>query len=291
MTESPTLISAAPQGSVSLGEPFISLMYHNVYARREDYSHLPRSQTSYFVSALAFAAQLSLLKQLGARSIGWESLPEIYSPHDSPHVAPRTANHSQDVCLTFDDGWRGVLDIAAPILQAHGFSAILFITTDLLDRPHYLASQELMPLSNGPLRVGSHARTHRMLCLLTEPEIRAELSDSKKILEDLTGHEVDLLSIPNGAVDDRVRRIAGECGYRLVFDSQVHLNGRDFGPLKIGRVAIKDTTPLSAFRRFARHRVGRERLSRLILHGPKSLLGLQRYHRLRCLLLGGPGAV
>jgi hypothetical protein len=125
-----------------------------------------------------------------------------------------------------------------------------------------------------------------MLSLLSDADIRAELSDSKRILEDAAGYEVDCLSIPSGAVDERVRRIASECGYRLVFDSEPRVNRSDDSPLAIGRVPLMATTPLSAFRRYVSQRFARERLRRALLGVPKRLLGLRRYEMLRRQLLG-----
>jgi peptidoglycan/xylan/chitin deacetylase (PgdA/CDA1 family) len=125
-----------------------------------------------------------------------------------------------------------------------------------------------------------------MLSLLSEPDIRRELDDSKKALEDLTGYGVDALSIPSGAVDQRVRRIAAECGYRLVFDSEVRVNRRGDSPAAIARVAVTRLTLPHDFRRYVQGRVARERLRRAVLSIPKRILGLSRYEKLRRRMLG-----
>jgi peptidoglycan/xylan/chitin deacetylase (PgdA/CDA1 family) len=124
-----------------------------------------------------------------------------------------------------------------------------------------------------------------MLSQLGDAEIRAELSDSKKDLEDAVGYAVDTLSIPSGAVDARVRRIAAECGYAYVFDSEVRVNRRGDSPLAIARVAVMGCTTPDAVERYVRQRVARERLRRVALQAPKRLLGLKRYERLRRWLL------
>jgi peptidoglycan/xylan/chitin deacetylase (PgdA/CDA1 family) len=125
-----------------------------------------------------------------------------------------------------------------------------------------------------------------MLSLLPEDEIRSELSDSKKFLEDALGYEVDTISVPSGAVDRRVRRVAAECGYRFVFDSEVRVNRRGDSPLAIARIAIMHDTGLGAIDRYVQHQLARERVRRALLQAPKRLLGLKRYERLRRTLLG-----
>jgi peptidoglycan/xylan/chitin deacetylase (PgdA/CDA1 family) len=144
----------------------------------------------------------------------------------------------------------------------------------------------VMKLDPVRFHVGSHARTHRILSLLPEAEIRSELADSKKLLEDLAGYGIDALSIPSGAVDRRVRRIATECGYRFIFDSDVRVNRRGDGRTSIARVPIMQGTPTAAFQRYVRQRVGPERMRRAVLSAPKRLLGLRRYENLRRRLLG-----
>ena len=67
--------------------------------------------------------------------------------------------------------------------------------------------------------VGSHGVTHRPLSRLSTGEIRSELHDSKRWLEDLAGYPVDTLSAPGGFLDSRVVRHALEAGYRLIGNS------------------------------------------------------------------------
>jgi peptidoglycan/xylan/chitin deacetylase (PgdA/CDA1 family) len=206
---------------------------------------------------------------------------EMLQSFFTPGFASNNREDLRGVLLTFDDGWSAAIDEAGPLLEHHGWQATVFVTIDLLDRPHFLGRAALARLNPRVFRIGSHAMTHRMLSLLCEKEIKAELGDSKKQLEDLAGYEIDMLSIPNGAVDQRVRDVAAECGYRFVFDSHVAVERRGFNPLSIGRVAIKQNTPIEAFTRFLATGLARERMLRGLLGVPKNVLGLRRYEMLR----------
>lgn len=264
---------------------FMTLMYHNVAPRAGAYPDLSPSMTSYFVTRDDFEAQLSELDACGGSPVTFDEFEDFYRPSLDDTITPDNGA-CHPVLLTFDDGWADGVDLGSPILRQHHCQAFLFITTDFLDRPHFLSRRELAHLDARVFRVGSHARTHRMLSLLDDADIRDELSDSKRILEDLTGCAVDALSIPSGAVDRRVRRIAVECGYRFIFDSDVHANHRGASPLTIGRVALMHDTDLPTFRHYIAQHVTAQRVRRVVLQMPKRLLGLRRYERIRRRLLG-----
>jgi polysaccharide deacetylase family protein (PEP-CTERM system associated) len=75
--------------------------------------------------------------------------------------------------------------------------------------------------------VASHGSSHRMCRPLSDEELRNELGDSKRLLEDITGAEVAGFRAPNFSVDDRVLDLVRECGYQ--YDSSYNsfsLHGR-----------------------------------------------------------------
>jgi peptidoglycan/xylan/chitin deacetylase (PgdA/CDA1 family) len=269
-----------------MSEGFVSLMYHNVVSddaagTRADMAGLSPSITGYFVAADRFARQLDAVKRV-AEVMTFNDLRDFYSP-SSERAA---ANPRPQVQLTFDDGWRGSVDVAGPLLAERGLQALLFVTTGLLERPHFLTTADLAQLPQETFHVGSHTVTHPFLNELDESSITEELRRSKSTLEDIVGYEVDCLSIPNGAVDDRVIRIAEDCGYRFVCVSSVHRNTARRGPSSIGRVAIRSTTSVETVERLARGDLHRERFRATVLSVPKQVLGPSRYRRLRGILLG-----
>jgi len=264
---------------------FVSLMYHNVVGdddagARADGGGLSPSITSYFVGAGAFARQLDAIRQV-ANVLTYADLERIFdaSAIDDSRTRPL-------VQLTFDDGWRGSVDVAGPLLAERGLQTMLFVTTGLIGAPRFLSSSELSHLSRETFHVGSHTVTHRFLNELPDAEIREELRDSRHELEDILGYEVDTVSIPNGACDDRIVAIAAECGYRFVFRSEVHVNSPRLGPLNIGRAAVRATTSMETIARYVRGDLRREQWRSTLLSVPKRTLGPVRYRRLRQILLG-----
>ena len=138
------------------------------------------------------------------------------------------------------------------------------------------------------LRIGSHSKSHRFLNALPEIEIYSELKTSKEILEEIVGYTVDSISIPNGAVDRRVLRIAAEVGYRYIFTSAPGWNQQtvDHRARGIHRMAVRRSTSPATLNQWLTSSLWRERLRHQLLEFPKRLLGPQNYRRLRCRLCG-----
>ena len=270
-------------------QQFISLMFHNVYDNETDFKHLSPSITSYFVDQTTFGKQIEVLRKQ-ASCLNSPALARFYnSSGDEDHSTEKSTsrtNQSPRVQITFDDGWLGTVELAGPILEKNQYQALMFVTTDLIDAPLFVSRSDLQNLSENTFKIGSHARTHRLLNRLTDDEIREELVTSKQTLEDIMGYEVDALSIPGGASDHRVQTIAAETGYRYLYTSEVQANTPRTGPFNIGRVPIRQNTSLADFQRYVQHRISREQFRRQALKIPKYILGQNGYAALRSWLLG-----
>lgn len=84
------------------------------------------------------------------------------------------------VCITFDDGYRDNLTVAAPILDKHRLPATLFIATGLVERGEAQWSDRLHRLS---LPAPEHKRLHARLLEASHEErmrVLAELSPVEK---------------------------------------------------------------------------------------------------------------
>lgn len=271
-------------------QAFSCLMYHNVCENSSlsnatgEWSALSPSIKSYFVEESAFASQLALMQ----RSVDLIKLERVQNFFASP--VPRARDISlpdarPSTLITFDDGWRGTLDLAVPILQRYAAEATVFITTNLLDTPGFLKASELHRLP-AQLQIGSHCRTHGFLNEMSDAQIREELRVSQLELERLSGRAITTVAIPNGAVDARVRSIALEQGYTLIFTSELHVNSRWTGPTHIGRAAIRSSTASLLATELAEGDFGMEPIRRMVLSLPKRILGPQRYRRMRAWLMG-----
>ena len=271
-------------------QAFSCLMYQNVCSNGSlsdatgEWSALSPSIRSGFVEESAFASHLAAILRC-ADLISLERVRNFFSSPVSRRSELALPDLRPSTLITFENGWRGTLDLAVPILQKFAAEATVFVTTNLLDTPGFLRAAELQRLPS-QLRIGSHCKTHRFLNELGEAEVREELLFSKYELERLTGREVTSVAIPHGAVDDRVRRIALELGYSLIFTSECHLNSRWSGASHIGHAAIRTKTTTEVACQFAEGNFGIDPIRCALLSLPKRILGTQRYRQWRAWCLG-----
>jgi peptidoglycan/xylan/chitin deacetylase (PgdA/CDA1 family) len=73
--------------------------------------------------------------------------------------------------------------------------------------------EEVGLMMSRDIDIGSHGCSHKIMTKLNSDEIRRELVNSKKLLEEKTDKEITLLAYPNGDHDSRVRQLAGKTGY------------------------------------------------------------------------------
>jgi peptidoglycan/xylan/chitin deacetylase (PgdA/CDA1 family) len=160
--------------------------------------------------------------------------------------------------ISFDDALFGVASDGAAVLGELGVSATVFTVAGSLGgeatwwpgASRVVSEAELRGLVAAGHRIGSHTSTHPSLPALDDERLRRELCESRSILGDIVGQDVDLLAYPSGHHDARVRNAARDAGYRAGF---TFLNGRvqaGVDPFRIPRL-----TMTSAHRRarFARH--------------------------------------
>ena len=138
------------------------------------------------------------------------------------------------IAVTFDDGYRSVLQLALPLLARMGVRGTVFAPTALVgeseahgwDGTRSWAStrwageiqvmgwDELDQLVAAGWEIGSHTRTHPHLTQLDDGQLLTELRRSREEIEENLGGPCTSIAYPYGATDSRVARAAGLAGYR-----------------------------------------------------------------------------
>jgi peptidoglycan/xylan/chitin deacetylase (PgdA/CDA1 family) len=188
-------------------------MYH--WFRSEGVASASRSPQLEITPEL-FARQLDLLDRAGYRPISLGRALGL----DGDAQLPR-----RPVVLTFDDGTLDFWQHARPVLDAHGFTATLFVVSghaggrstwdrDLgePDRP-LMSWDQIRDLHRAGFEIGSHTHTHRPLTGLPDDEARSELDRSRRALESELGVAPRFLAYPRGLFAGRHKRLAREAGY------------------------------------------------------------------------------
>jgi len=140
-----------------------------------------------------------------------------------------------NIVLTFDDGNQSDIELALPALRNAGLTAIFFVVTDRLDRPHFLSKSALRQLVQSGMRVACHGSRHRRWTTLSDAELYEELVIAKDRLQQILGAEVHDASCPFGRYNRRVLHNARAAGYRHVYTS-------DGGPCRRGEFILTRTS-------------------------------------------------
>jgi peptidoglycan/xylan/chitin deacetylase (PgdA/CDA1 family) len=194
---------------------------------------------------------------------------------------PQSTVHSE-VAITFDDGDITNYTTAFPILKEFGLKAYFFVLAGKLDHPDYLNSQQLKEMKDAGMIIGSHGMHHKFLTELSDIELDYELRESKQILEQTLGCEVEYLSIPRGFCNNRIISKAKEIGYNAIFASyQENLDGFVFG-----RISVKYNWNLAHFKNILNNGLSyKERLEEAVKTVSKKILGPRVYDKIRTAIL------
>jgi peptidoglycan/xylan/chitin deacetylase (PgdA/CDA1 family) len=190
----------------------------------------------------AFEAQMTTLAEGGYQVL---TLGEALEATQGLRLAPR-----RSVVLTFDDGYRGLLEHAVPVLERFGFSATFFLVSDRVggsntwdarhgDPPRPLLDwREAAMLLGLGMEVGSHSRTHPFLTRLPESQLQDEILGSKRTIEDRLGVPVRFFCYPHGLHDDRCLRLVEGAGYAGACSTLAGANGPGSDPFRLHRTEI-----------------------------------------------------
>ncbi|MDA8094309.1 MAG: polysaccharide deacetylase family protein [Betaproteobacteria bacterium] len=155
------------------------------------------------------------------------------------------------IAITFDDGYKDNLHVAAPLLLDHGIPFTVFISTEFVRNrdANYLSPEEVRELGALPgVTLGAHGATHVPLTQCGDEALRHELVASRGYLEDLLGKPVTVMSYPHGAVNRRVRDAVASSGYTLAACSRFDINAPGRDPLLLCRTDILGIDSVRVFR-------------------------------------------
>jgi peptidoglycan/xylan/chitin deacetylase (PgdA/CDA1 family) len=133
--------------------------------------------------------------------------------------------HAGHVSLTFDDGYSSFKSLGYRILMEQGIRATIYAVAGLIGKTNLwdsnigdrseplMTADELRELCAAGYEISSHGMTHAHLTELSDAELRVEVADSKKLIEDLIGAPVAGFGYPYGQWDARIREAVMEAGY------------------------------------------------------------------------------
>lgn len=188
-----------------------------------------------------------------------------------------------EVMLTFDDGYQHWAGEVLQVLNSFDLKACFFVCLKFL-KESKISKEDILSLKQQGMIIGSHGVTHHFLHCMKDQDIFYELTESKKVLEDITGEKIKYFSVPRGVYNQKVLRIAREAGYEKVFTSDIGLNQDSSFALK--RVALKRDSTIQDFCDILRHKNFKKMAFKQALKdGAKKMFGIEFYNKIRNFLI------
>lgn len=179
------------------------LMYHSINPAQNPYIR------KLIVSPESFQRQMRFLKDNHYNVISLEALADLIK--QKKKIPPRT------LAITFDDGFKDNYIYAFPVLKKYNLPAAVFLIVNEIERPYRLNWDEIREMQDsGLITFGSHCLGPEPLVNIKAGEnLKKEIFDSKKILEERLAKEVNAFSYPEGRFNNQIRQLVIGAGYKL----------------------------------------------------------------------------
>lgn len=171
------------------------------------------------------------------------------------------------IVLTFDDGQRNFLTLAAPLLARYSHPATVFIITDYTDEMSeirqtatpirrwtaeddklYLSWQEIELLREEySVEFGSHTCSHPRLFNIALPEAKTELQNSFAAVAVNTRETSIAFSYPHGQASPKLAKLAESAQYSCALTTMLGGNLLNTNPYLLRRIIIDSDDDLATF--------------------------------------------
>ena len=220
------------------------LMYHSI----DD------SLAAACVSPKCFEKQMAYLKHVGYQAV---DLDAVFSYMTIGAPLP-----SKPIVITFDDGYRDNMENAYPILKKYGMCATIFLTTGYLgysnnwcasdgvtQRPLMTWKEVKEAAKESFLSFQPHTCSHPKLTQIPVEQMREELIRSKLAIEDKLGEPCHHFAYPYGDLNETVRDMVKEVGFRTACSTQWGHNRQGDDLFSLYRIGVRNQIKLSDFKR------------------------------------------
>jgi peptidoglycan/xylan/chitin deacetylase (PgdA/CDA1 family) len=176
--------------------------------------------TWFYIPEETFIRQLRDLKSGGCKVLNHSQFLQCL---ENPASLPE-----RSALITFDDGYRSMVTVVLPVLRRLGLPAVLFVPTDYVGGHNAFDGgaepveaicdwSELEELEREGVSIQAHSVSHRHFSNLSIEEQRAELLNSKAVLENRLDKPVEIFAFPYGDDGLNPGELEGElerAGYR-----------------------------------------------------------------------------
>jgi peptidoglycan/xylan/chitin deacetylase (PgdA/CDA1 family) len=119
--------------------------------------------------------------------------------------------------ITVDDGYKGFLTYALPLLKKYNLGATLFINTKTVGGGDYMTWDELKDVVNYNIEIGNHTHSHDYFLGLPESSRYKTFKDEIELSQSTIKKNLDLepivFSYPYGEFDVEMKKIVKQAGF------------------------------------------------------------------------------
>ncbi len=224
------------------------LVYHEIVTTDD------REPNEVVIKLDKFKEQMDFLAEQGYSTLSMDELVEF--------MKGKKSVPEKSIVLTFDDGWKNVLN-AVPVLEQYNFKASFWIIAGDWFGPDYMDWAQVKELDRHPnFEVESHTVTHpwnKDSNLLTwldgKPlgkgikDVKYEIYESKKILEGQLNRPVKYLAWPCGWYNERLIKIAKKAGYQALLTTWQEPSRRGDDIYQVKRLYVDGSCSMEIFKR------------------------------------------
>ena len=123
------------------------------------------------------------------------------------------------IIICFDDAFLGLYENIEFIKESN-VAVQLFVISSFIGKKNHIDKSQLLELYNtGLVNIESHTHTHKILNKISDNEVKYELAESKKVLENLLNKEVNSICYPEGKFNNTVIAESKNTGYTKQYSS------------------------------------------------------------------------
>jgi len=196
-----------------------------------------RPSSIYSINCLLFIKHLQYI-----RKSGWTTL--LFNELSHPNKI-----QEKNIVLTFDDGYANNYNNAFKALLEYNMKATWFISTDYIgqhafwlppptEHTRMLSRKQIADMHHSGMEIASHTCSHPDLTKLTLDQQLKELTQSKKILEEIINSPVTTLAYPFGRYNNNSLTAAHRTGYHLACTTNSGWFSYEENPLLARRITI-----------------------------------------------------
>lgn len=206
------------------------------------------------ISPESFQRQMRMLRLLGFRNTSVDSM--------VGDLAAGRRWWSGSLALTFDDGYRNLVEHAVPVLEETKWTATIFIPTARIGATNdwdqsqgfpairLLDWADLARLAGRGFAIGSHGATHRSVLRLSDGEFAAELEQSLAEVRKLPLYS-RVFCYPYGHFSARAGELAERAGYIGACALVAGALAGERERFALGRIVVKSDSSIRLFGQLA----------------------------------------